>query len=105
MIHFNQFQLDTVNECIWRDGRRIGLTRKAFVIARYLIEHAGRLVTKADLMGAIWPGIYIQECNLKIYIRELRKALGDQAGRPVFIETRQDKGYCFIAPVTDEAPS
>jgi predicted ATPase len=101
--HFSTFQLDTANECIFRNGKRLGLTRKAFAVARYLIEHPGQLVTKDELMEAIWPDIYVQEGNLKVYIGELRIALGDQAARPVFIETRQGKGYCFIAQVSDKA--
>lgn len=102
MKSFGPFQLDTINECILHDGARLALTRKAFAIARYLIDHAGRLVTKGELMDEIWPDIYVQEANLKVYVRELRVALGDQAAEPLFIETRRGKGYSFIAPVSDE---
>jgi predicted ATPase/DNA-binding winged helix-turn-helix (wHTH) protein len=105
MKRFNTFQLDIVNECILRDGHRLALTSKAFAIARYLIDHAGRLVTKGELMDEIWPDIYVQEANLKVYVRELRIALGDQAAEPLFIETRWGKGYSFIAPVSDEPVS
>jgi DNA-binding winged helix-turn-helix (wHTH) protein len=103
MKHFGTFQLDTVNECIAHHGARIALTHKAFAIGRYLIENAGRLVTKDELMDAIWPNVYVQENNLKVYIRELRNVLGDQAVKPQFIETRQGKGYCFIAPVWEQS--
>jgi len=105
MKHFHSFRLDTVNECLWRGGERIPLTRKAFAIARHLIEHAGRLVTKEELMEAVWPGIYVQEENLKVHILELRRALGDQAKNPSFIETLHGRGYRFIAPVTEGVPA
>lgn len=101
---FNSFHLDPVNECMWRNGRRLALTRKAFAIARHLVENAGRLVTKEELLETVWPGVYVQEANLKVYIRELRRVLGDEAGRPTFIETQTGRGYRFIAPVIESAP-
>ncbi|MGH9838877.1 MAG: AAA family ATPase [Blastocatellia bacterium] len=103
MKHFYSFRLDPVNECLWREDERVALTPKAYAIARHLIEHAGRLVTKEELMEAVWPNAYVQEENLKGYILELRRALGDRAGNPSFIETQRGRGYRFIAPVTDGA--
>lgn len=100
MKHFLSFRLDPVNECLWREDERLALSRKAFAIARHLVDHAGRLVTKEELMEAVWPNSYVQEENLKGYILELRRALGDQSGNPSFIETQRGRGYRFIASVT-----
>ncbi len=105
MKHFRSFQLDTINECLWQEGERVPLTPKAYAIVRHLIGHDGCLVTKEELMEAVWPGTYVQEENLKGYILELRRALGDRAGNPSFIETQRGRGYRFIAPVTDRAPA
>jgi DNA-binding winged helix-turn-helix (wHTH) protein len=103
--HFHSFRLDIINECLWHGDERILLTRKAFAIACYLVDHAGRLVTKEELMEAVWPDSYVQEENLKGYILELRRALGDQPANPSFIETQRGRGYRFIAPVTEDAPA
>ena len=102
MKRFYEFQLDPVNECLWREGTRLTLTPKAFKILNCLVENVGRTVTKDEFMEEVWPGIYVGEENLKVYIRELRALLSDQAGKPRFIETYRDKGYRFIASVIEE---
>jgi DNA-binding winged helix-turn-helix (wHTH) protein len=99
---FQSFRLDTVNECLSREGARFALTRKAFAVLHYLVEQAGRLVTKEELMEAVWPETYVQEEILKTYIRKLRQALGDNVQHPLFIETQVGRGYRFIAAVTEE---
>ena len=98
--HFHSFRLDTVNECLWSNGTRLPLTRKAFLVLNYLVQRPGRLVTKNELLEAVWPGTYVQEEILKSYIRKLRQMLGDDADKPTFIETQTGRGYRFIAPVT-----
>lgn len=101
MKRFNEFQLDPVNECLWQEGTRLSLTPKAFAILDCLVENAGRIVTKDEFMERVWPGVYVGEENLKVYIRELRGLLGDQAAKPQYIETCRDKGYRFIARVAE----
>jgi DNA-binding winged helix-turn-helix (wHTH) protein len=61
-MEFHSFRLDTVNQCLWRrrdagDDERILLRPKAYGVLRYLVEHAGRLVTEAELLEAVWPGV------------------------------------------------
>ncbi|MFN8628095.1 MAG: AAA family ATPase [Candidatus Binatia bacterium] len=104
MKRFSCFRLDPVNECVWRDGddQSLPLTRKAFAVLSYLVAHGGRLVTKDELMEAVWPRTYVQEEILKTYVRKLRQALGDDAAGPSFIETRTGRGYRFIAAVTED---
>ena len=102
MKRFHEFQLDSVNECLWRGSARLSLTPKAFKILNCLVENVGRTVTKDEFMEHVWPGTYVGEENLKVYVRELRGLLGDDAGKPKFIETYRDKGYRFIAQITEE---
>jgi len=102
---FPPFQLDTVNECLWRrqdDGgnKRIRLTPKAFAVLRYLVEHPGRLVTQNELLEAVWPNTFVQPEVLKSQILDIRHALGDDSKNPRFIETLPRRGYQFIAPTT-----
>lgn len=102
MKQFRSFRLDTNDECLWREGQRVALTRKAFAVLNYLVEQAGRLVTKEELMEAVWPETFVQEEILKTYVRKLRQTLGDNAQYPLFIETHQGRGYRFIAEVAEE---
>ena len=58
---FKPFRLDTVNQCLWRAESRMPLTPKAFDVLRYLVEHAGRLVTPDEVLEALWPETYIND--------------------------------------------
>jgi DNA-binding winged helix-turn-helix (wHTH) protein len=102
MKQFHSFRLDTKDECLWRDGQRLALTRKAFAVLNHLIGQAGHLVTKEELMEAVWPETFVQEEILKTYVRKLRQTLGDNAQDPLFIETEQGRGYRFIARIAEE---
>jgi len=104
-ILFGPFALDTVNECLWRDDRAIPLTPKSYAVLRYLVEHPRRLVTKEELFRAGWPDSYAGDAVLKVYVGEVRKALGDRAREPQFIETVHRRGYRFIAEVRGGIPT
>ncbi len=104
MKEFPPFRLDPGNQCLWRrtgagDDERIRLTPKAFAVLHHLVEHAGRLVTHAELLEAVWPETYVQAEVLKSHIFDVRRALGDRAKQPRFIETLARRGYQFIAAV------
>jgi predicted ATPase/DNA-binding winged helix-turn-helix (wHTH) protein len=106
---FHSFRLDTVNQCLWRrregrDDERIRLRPKAFAVLRYLVDHAGRLVTHDELLNALWPDTFVQPEVLKSHVLDIRQALGDRAKNPQFIETLPRRGYQFIAPVRDVSP-
>ncbi len=98
-IIFSPFRLDTVNQCLWRDEQAIALTPKAFALLKHLIERAGQLVTKEELLNAVWPETYVSDAVLKVYVGELRKALGDDAKSAKFIETLHRRGYRFIGQI------
>jgi predicted ATPase len=102
MRRFLSFRLDTANQCLWRGEDPADLTPKAFDVLRYLVEHPGRLVTLDEILEALWPDIYINPEGLRRYIQEIRKVLGDQPDKPVFIKTLLKRGYQFIAPVIEE---
>ncbi len=106
MKQFPPFRLDTINQCLWRhrdngDDERISLTPKAFGVLRYLVEHAGRLVTQNELLEALWPVTFVQPEVIKSHILDIRAALGDRPKNPLFIETLPRRGYRFIAPISD----
>jgi predicted ATPase/DNA-binding winged helix-turn-helix (wHTH) protein len=105
MRQFACFQLDTQNECLWRNGDRIPLTPKPFAVLRYLVENPQRLVTHDELLEALWPETYVQPQVLRTYVLELRKLLGDDAGNARFIETVPKRGYRFIAALGESSQS
>jgi DNA-binding winged helix-turn-helix (wHTH) protein len=97
---FGSCSLDLASARLKRDGRNIPLTPKAFAVLRYLVEHAGRLITKQELFDAIWTDVFVGDAALKVCIREIRRALEDDAQEPRYVETAHRRGYRFIAPVT-----
>jgi predicted ATPase/DNA-binding winged helix-turn-helix (wHTH) protein len=104
MKEFPPFRLDPGNQCLWRrteagDDERIRLRPKAFAVLHYLVEHTGRLVTHDELLDAVWGETYVQHEVLKSHILDVRRALGDRAKQPRFIETLARRGYRFIAAV------
>jgi predicted ATPase/DNA-binding winged helix-turn-helix (wHTH) protein len=101
---FGSYRLDLVNECLWRGMQVVPLRPKPFAVLRYLMEHAGRLVAKAELLHAVWPETIVSTEVLKGYIHDLRTVLGDDPHAPQFIETVGRRGYRFIAPLTTSAP-
>ncbi len=102
---FPPFRLDSTNEQLWRGTTEIRLRPKTFAVLRHLVEHPGQLVTKAALLDAVWPNVSVSDSMPAISVRELRKALGDDADSPRFVETwRRVAGYRFIAPVKIETP-
>ena len=100
---FHTFRLDAVNHCLWQGEERVSLAPKAFDVLRYLVEHADRLVTQEEILEALWPETYVNPEVVKKYILGIRKVLGDQTDKPVFIATFPRRGYRFIAPIFDEA--
>lgn len=103
-ICFPPFGVDLANQQLWRGKKEIFLRQKTFAVLRYLLEHAGQLVTKDELLNALWPSVYVTDMAPMVCIRELREALKDNARQPRFIETLHRRGYRFIAPLTITPP-
>jgi class 3 adenylate cyclase len=97
--HMGPFRLDPDHASLWRGDERVILRPKPFDLLVYLVEHAGELVTKEDLLGALWPETVVAESALTVSVSELRKALGETARAPQYIATEHRRGYRFIAPV------
>src|SRR5215813_1804115 len=102
MKSFKAFRLDTANHILWRDGNRVPIAPKAFDVLAYLVGRAGQVVTQDEILEALWPETYVNPEVLRKYILEIRKALGDRAENPEFIETLPKRGYRFIGPVVDD---
>src|SRR5262245_2263605 len=99
---FQSFRLDSLNQCLWLGEERVPITPKAFDVLRYLVDHAGRLVTQEQILEALWPDTYVNQEVVKKYILGIRRILGDDPDKPVFIETIPRRGYRFVAHVVEE---
>jgi adenylate cyclase len=102
ILSFPPFRLDLANEQLWREQELIPLRPKTFAVLHYLAEHAGRLVTKDELLHAVWGDTQVSDEGLWDYIRELRQALGDDPHTPQFIETVRGRGYRFLPSITTQ---
>lgn len=78
------------------------LTGKSLALLRTLMQNPQTLVTKDQLFDAVWPGVIVSESVLTTAVKEVRRALGDDARNPRFIETAHGRGYRFLLPVQEQ---
>ena len=97
-LQFDRFVLDLDRGCLLLEGSEIALRPKTFAVLQYLVENAGRLVSKDDLFAAVWPNLVITDDALVQSIGELRRALGDDGSR--LIRTIPRRGYRFESDVS-----
>ena len=101
---FGQFVLDPSKRTLSRADSPVSLTPKAFDLLLFLVKNPNRLVTKEELLQAVWGDTFVEEGNLTQYISHLRKALGDNSEDTRLIVTIARKGYQFTeAVIGDEA--
>jgi len=102
-ISFDAFSLDSANQCLWRGPQAIKLRPKAFAVLDHIVGRPGQLVTKEELLNAVWPGTFVGEAVLKVAIRQIREALDDDPKSPRFIETAHRRGYRFIGQIAESS--
>jgi DNA-binding winged helix-turn-helix (wHTH) protein/TolB-like protein len=100
-FEFGDFQLDVRERSLLRNGEAVQVTPKAFDTLVILVENAGSLVEKDEMMRAIWPDSFVEEIGLARNISVLRKLLGEDPGEQQFIETVPKRGYRFKAQVRE----
>jgi Tol biopolymer transport system component/DNA-binding winged helix-turn-helix (wHTH) protein len=103
VYEFGPFRLDPAERLLLRAQQPVPLKPKAFDLLVLLVERPGRLLTKQELMDALWPATAVEEGNLTHTISTLRKALGDGQNGDQFIETVPTRGYRFVSPVLRQA--
>src|SRR5262245_16996903 len=100
ILSFGPHRLDLASARLWRGKQEVRMTGKAFAVLRYLVTHAGELVTKDALFQAIWPETIVSDAALTSCITELRERLRDQARERRYIETVHRRGFRFIRQLT-----
>lgn len=96
---FGDFQLDTVQRTLRRDGEMIVLPPRVFDTLTLLVERHGTVISKREMMDAIWKDAFVEESNLTQNIYLLRKTLGKTEDYKDWIETLPRKGYVFRGSV------
>src|SRR5215467_2205211 len=104
-IEFGPFRLDPGNALLKRGDQSLELAPKAFAVLCHLAQRPGQLVTKNDLLDAVWGHRFVSESVLKTAINTIRSALVDDPRQPTYIETVARRGYRFIADTGASAPA
>jgi DNA-binding winged helix-turn-helix (wHTH) protein len=101
MKYFLSYRFDERQGVVWRGSRPVDITRKAAGVLRCLVERAGTTVSQDTILSCVWPDAYVQPDNIKVLVRELRRAFDDDPHAPLLIRNDPGRGYAFIAPVSD----
>ncbi len=101
---FGRFRLDAAARLLFREGQMIPLAPKVADTLLMLVENAGNLVEKEELLKKVWPDTFVGEGSLTRTISVLRQALADDADRHQYIVTIPKRGYRFVEPVESVAP-
>ena len=99
IYRFGEFQIDTIEETLHRNGKKLSVNRRSFQILRLLVERAGQIVTKQEFFETVWENTFVGDNSLTVTMTALRKILGDDPKQPKFIENLPRKGYRFISDV------
>jgi TolB-like protein/DNA-binding winged helix-turn-helix (wHTH) protein/Flp pilus assembly protein TadD len=102
LIRFDRFLLDLHRGALRSGGQDIELRRKPFEVLKFLVQNAGRLVSKDEIVSAVWPDVFVTDDSVTQCIKELRRALGDDGDR--LIRTVPRRGYRLDAEARPEVP-
>src|SRR5580692_1547518 len=101
-ISFGPYRLLAAQRLLLEGERPVRLGGRAFDILTALVERAGEVVGKEELIARAWPAVFVDEANLKIQVSALRRALGDGQGDNRYVATIVGRGYNFVAPIRRE---
>src|SRR3954447_5773022 len=97
-ISFGPFRLLAARRLLLEGDEPVRLGSRGFDILAALVERAGEVVGKEELIARAWPGTFVDESNLKIQVGALRRILGDGRGGHRYLVTVPGRGYSFVAP-------
>ncbi|WP_411565287.1 ATP-binding protein [Pseudomonas orientalis] len=101
-VHFGPYRIHPRERLVLEAGRPLRLGRRAVDILLILLEHAGNVVSKQELIARVWPKSVVEDGNLRVHMAALRKALGDGQAGQRYIVTVAQRGYSFVAPLSIE---
>jgi len=95
-INFGPFRLDRAAMCLWRGDDLVEIQPRPLAVLAHLAARPGILVTRADLVSAIWDGAHVSRSVVKVAVRAVREALEDAVEVPEYLETVGRQGYRFL---------
>ena len=101
-VSFGPYRLLAGQRLLLEGDKPVRLGGRAFDILTALVERAGEVVGKDELIAQVWPGTFVDEANLKIQVSALRRALGDGQGDNRYVVNVVGRGYNFVAPIREE---
>ena len=96
---FGPFRIVPLRRIIERDGEPIKIGSRAFEILIALVDRAGEVVSKAELLSCVWQNTTVDDGALRVHIVNLRRVLGEDQNGVSYITCVSGRGYCFVAPV------
>ena len=99
---FGEFVLDVDRGALLRNGADVHLRPKCFEVLTYFVRHQGVLISKQELLSAVWTDVVVTEDSLTQCLIQIRKSLGDRSKR--MVRTVRGRGYLFDVPVTNHDP-
>jgi DNA-binding winged helix-turn-helix (wHTH) protein len=103
-IRFDEFELDEKTRLLTRGAEALPLTPKAFRLLELLLQKRPAVVSKDEILDALWPDAYVAEANIPNLVAEIRATLRDSARRPRYLRTAHGSGYAFCATARETAP-
>jgi predicted ATPase/DNA-binding winged helix-turn-helix (wHTH) protein len=100
---FGPFRLLAAERLLYQGDVALRLGSRALDILIVLVERAGEVVSKRDLIARVWPDVVVDESSLRVQLVSLRKALGDGQAGARYVTNVPGRGYCFVAPVSRAA--
>ena len=104
-VQFGPYRIHPRQRLVLEAGRPLRLGRRAVEILLILLEQAGNVVSKQELIARVWPKSVVEDGNLRVHMAALRKALGDGQAGQRYIVTVAQRGYSFVAPLSIEPMS
>lgn len=97
VFEFDGFRADPVRRVLSHQGELVAITPKALSILLVLLDRAGEVVEKKELIERVWPGVFVSDANLTQNVFSLRKTLAERAPGSRYIVTVPGQGYSFVA--------
>lgn len=104
-VTFGPFTFDRQSRLLWRDGAEVALPPRVLGVLELLIDRAGQVVARQELLDAVWKDAFVTDTSLAEAVSFLRQALGDDPQSPRYIQTVHRRGYRFVAAVSGSDPN
>lgn len=98
-IAFDEYRFLPAQRVLMHEEQSVKLGGRAFDVLGALIARAGTVISKNELLAAVWPQSVVEEGNLRVHICAVRRALGDGENGRRYIDNVPGRGYCFVKPV------